>query len=442
LIPANTPAEIYQSKLCDADRAIELLPASGSVAMPFFCGQPPGLALAMARRARAGGFDGLRLYYAHGSQGLADALFHDDIIPDAIAPHCLFPAGPDRAVLNRGRSDHRKRLFFVPCSFSQMPRLMSEYIRLDAVLLQVSPMDRGGWMSTGTVGAFSIAAAQSARIVIVEVNPRMPRTQGSAIHVRDVTAIVEHESPVAELERYPPTPTDEAIARLLAPMVHDGSCLQFGIGALPSAVASLLGNRNDLGIHTELMSDAILDLIERGQVTNRRKVYEPGRSVFTIAYGTKRLYEALHDNAGFACLPANLVNTPSIVGMNPNVVSINSFVEVDLTGQVNAEAVAGHQYSAVGGQLDFVRGAGISQNGVSILAAHATAAGGRASRIVTHLTGPSTDPRVDVHFIATEYGIADLRGKSTTERARALIAIAAPEFRDELSHGARSRNLI
>jgi itaconate CoA-transferase len=400
------------------------------------------MAQALARRARAGGFQELKLYYAHGSQALADALFHDDIVPDAIAPHCLFPAGPDRALLNRGRNDHHKRLFFVPSSFSQMPRLVSEYVQLDAITLQVAPMDQGGWFSTGTVSAFSIAAASVAKTVIVEVNPRMPRTYGSAIHIRDVDAVVEHTSEVAELPRHPSGPIDEAIAAQLAPLVKDGSCLQFGIGALPSAVAGLLGDRNDLGIHSELMSDAVLDLIERGQVTNKRKIYEPGRSVFTIAYGTRRLYDALHDNAGFACLPANMVNTPAIVGSNPDVVSINSFVEVDLTGQVNAEAVAGLQYSAVGGQLDFVRGAGMSKRGVSVLAAHATAARGKASRIVTHLTGPSTDPRVDVHFIATEHGLADLRGKSTTERAKALIAIAAPEFRDELLHGARSRNLL
>jgi itaconate CoA-transferase len=225
-------------------------------------------------------------------------------------------------------------------------------------------------------------------------------------------------------------------------MIRDGACLQFGIGALPSAVAALLDDRNDLGIHTELMSDSVLDLIERGQVTNRRKVFEPGRSVFTIAYGTRRLYDALDDNAGFAALPCNIVNNPATIGQNPHVVSINSFVEVDLTGQVNAEAVGGRQYSAAGGQLDYVRGAAVSPGGISILAAHATAARGKASRIVPIISGPSTDPRVDVQFIATEHGLADLRGKSTTERAKALIAIAAPEFRDQLQHEARRLNYL
>jgi itaconate CoA-transferase len=438
----STPTELYKSKLTTADEAVALLPSTGNLAMPFFSGQPPRLLQALADRAKRGTLDAVRLYFAHASPAMAETLFHDNIVPDAIALHTMFPSYEDRKLFMAGRADGHKRLFFVPSSFSQMARVVSEYIKLDAALVQVSPMDRGGWMSTGTIGAFTLEAVQAARTVIVEVNPLMPRTHGSAIHIRDVHAVIEHTSELPEIPVRRPNALDEQMAQHIVHLVKDGSCLQFGVGGVPSAVGTLLADRNDLGIHSELLNDIMMDLIERGNVTNKYKVFETGRTVYTIALGTKRLYEAMHDNAGLVCTRAALVNLPTVIGTNPNVVSINSFIEVDLTGQVNAEAVSGHQYTAVGGQLDFVRGASLSQGGVSVLCAPSTAARGTASRIVPLLTGPSTDPRVDVHYIATEYGLADLRGKSTTERAIALINIAAPEFREELTHAAKKRNLL
>jgi itaconate CoA-transferase len=229
---------------------------------------------------------------------------------------------------------------------------------------------------------------------------------------------------------------------MIADMVPDGACLQMGVGALPDIVCSQLRGRKELGIHTEALCPGMIDLIEAGVVTNRCKRLNPGKTVFTFAMGQKAMYDFLDDNPSVESHPVDYVNDPHVIAQNDNVVSINAALQIDLTGAVNAEHLLGHQYSATGGQLDFVRGAYASRGGKSIIACHSTAAKGKVSRIVARLDGPVTTPRIDAHIVMTEFGRTDLKGKSSTERARALVALAHPQFRDGLTAAAAEMHLI
>src|SRR6202035_4758260 len=266
--------------------------------------------------------------------------------------------------------------------------------------------------------------------LIVEVNDNMPRVYGSLsqLHVSEVEAIVEDNVPLPELPVNKSGPEDATIGRMIAEMVPDGACLQMGVGALPNLGVSQTQSRKDIGIHTEALCPGMIDLIEAGVVTNRRKRLNPGKTVFTFAMGQKAMYDFLDDNPSVESHPVDYVNDPFVIAQNDNVVSVNAALEIDLTGEVNAEHMLGHQYSATGGQLDFVRGAYASRGGKSFIACHSTAAKGKVSRIVARLDGPVTTPRIDTQFVVTEFGWADLKGKSSTERAKALIALAHPEF--------------
>jgi itaconate CoA-transferase len=273
---------------------------------------------------------------------------------------------------------------------------------------------------------------------MVEVNPKMPRVFGdSSVHISEVDAIVENESPLFALPSRAATELDETISKYIVEMVPDGATLQVGIGGVPNAVCGGLTNHKDLGIHTELMMPSLVALIRSGAVTNKLKTLNRHKNVYTLATGDEAFYEFLNDNSSMELYPVDYVNDPYVIGQNDRVISISAFLEVGLDGEVNSEALEGKQYSAPGGQLDFVRGAQLSKGGKSILTAYSCAAKGSVSRIVPKIQGPTTDPRADTQYIVTEYGVADMSGKSTAERAEALIAIAHPKFRDELRRGAR-----
>ena len=323
---------------------------------------------------------------------------------------------------------------FVPVAFSQSPQLLSKRIDLDVCITTVSPMDRHGWFTFGTSNDYTSTAARSARRLIVEVNPAMPRVFGnSLLHVFEVDAIVENRCPLPEISCGKPSPEERTIARIIAGMIDDGACLQMGIGTLPAAVCELLNDRKDLGVHTELMTPALARLIHCGAVTNKAKTTYRGRSVFTFAMGDAAFYDFINDNPAFHSLPVNIVNDPRHIAKNDNVVSVNGTLQIDLGGACNSEHLLGRQYSGSGGQLDFVRGATASKGGKSIIACQSTASKGTVSRIVPVLDGPVTTPRNDTHFVVTEYGWADLKGKSMSQRADALIALAHPKFRDKLA---------
>lgn len=425
----------YSEKVTTAERAVRLIPARGALAMSMAVSQPPMLLAALEARIKAGEIEQLRTYYSH-SVAAARAILKYEYM-DVIHPHPFFLTQIERELVRRGAEEERKVVHYMPGNFSSMPRILAE-IGIDVLLVMVSPMDKAGFFSCGTNGDYTIPTARIAKRVIVEVNPQMPRVFGdSAIHLSDVDAIVEHESPLAELPRRPVTEIERNISGYVVGMVPDRATLQIGVGAVPNAVCAALTNHKDLGIHTEMMSPALAALIRAGAVSNKYKNIHRHKNVYTLAAGDRDLYDFLNDNSSMELYSVDHVNDPYVIGQNDNVISINAFLEVGLDGAVNSEVVQGRQYSAPGGQLDFVRGAQLSTGGKSILTAYSTAMGGKVSRIVPRIDGPATDPRADTQYIVTEYGVANLVGKSTTERAAALIAIAHPKFRADLIQQAR-----
>lgn len=430
-------AEQYRAKLRTADEAVSDIANDSDIAIGMAVAEPPALLAALAARVEQGSLANLRPWYFHSLVHAGSTLLRYELL-DRVHPHCMFLSPVERALIRRGEADGRIPIEFVPVAFSESSRLLSERVQLDAFVTTVSPMDRHGWFTFGTSNDYATTAARSARRLIVEVNPRMPRVFGeSLLHISEVDAIVEHEAPLFEAAYPPPTAEDGTIADIVAGLIGDGACIQMGIGTLPNAVSAKLESHRDLGIHTELMTPALARLIQCGAVTNRRKTTYRGRSVFTFAMGDRAFYDFLDDNPSMHSAPVQIVNDPRHIAKNDNVVSVNATLQVDLGGACNSEHMLGRQYSGAGGQLDFVRGACASNGGKSMIVCHSTAKDGAISRIVPRLDGPVTTPRNDTHIVATEYGWVDLKGKSLAERAEALISIAHPRFRDDLSRAAR-----
>jgi itaconate CoA-transferase len=435
---------LYQSKLTTPTDAVGPIASGVNLSMGMAMNEPPALLKALADRAAAGKVDDLKVYYFESTRVAGETILRYEL-SDRIHPYCMFITEVERALIKRGEQDGgRKVLSYVPSNFHQSSRLLTEHIGIDTFLVTVSPMDRHGFFTLGTGNDYSSKVARAAKHMIVEVNDQMPRVYGSLaqLHVSEVETIVENNVPLLELPVRASGPEDVAIGKMVAEMVPDGACLQMGVGALPDLVCSYLRGRKDLGIHTEALCPGMIELIEGGVVTNRRKRLNPEKTVFTFAMGQKAMYDFLDDNPSVESHPVDYVNDPYIISQNDNVISINAALQIDLTGAVNAEHMLGHQYSATGGQLDFVRGAYASRGGKSMIACHSTAAKGKASRIIDRLEGPVTTPRMDTHIVVTEFGWADLKGKSSTERAKALIALAHPEFQAGLAAAAREMHLI
>ena len=347
----------------------------------------------------------------------------------------LFVGAQSRPAVKEGRGD------FTPCCFSDVPSLLRE-LTVDAAVIQVSPPDRHGYVSCGVSVDYTLPAAKCAKTVIAQVNRRMPRTLGdTCLHVSEIDCFVEIDHPVLEIPLPKIGEAEKAIGENCAKLVRDGDTLQLGIGAIPDAVLLFLKDKKDLGIHSEMISDGVVELIENGVITNARKNLHPGKSVVSFLMGTKRLYDYADDNPAVAMYPVDYVNDPYVVGKNDNLVSINSCVQVDFMGQVAAESVGTTQISGIGGQMDFIRGARLSKGGRAVIAIASTAAGGKISKIVPFLDQGAavTTSRTDVDYIVTEYGIAHLRGKTLKDRARALISIAHPKFREELGEAFEER---
>lgn len=435
---------VYAEKLTTPNDAVSGIPSGSRLSMGMYAGEPPALLNALAQRAERGEVGDLRVYYYETAKIAGDTILRYEL-NDRIKPYSMFVTGVERALIRRGLEDGgRKVINYVPSNFHQAPRLLADEIGIDTFVHTVSPMDQHGYFSLGTGNDYSSRIARSARRLILEVNSYMPRVQGDGaeIHISEVDAIVENNVPLIELPTRAASPEDEVISQIIAGLVPDGACLQMGVGALPNLVCAALRERNDLGIHTEALNPGLVDLVRAGVVTNRRKSIDRGKSVFTFAMGQKSMYDYLDGNPSVFSRPVDYVNDPRIIARNDNVVSINATLQIDLTGACNSEHMLGHQYSASGGQLDFVRGAYASKGGRSIIAARSTAAKGVISRIVPRLDGPVTTPRIDTHFIVTEYGSANLKGLSSTERALRIIELAHPDFRDELTLAARKMHLI
>jgi len=327
----------------------------------------------------------------------------------------------------------------VPNHFSEVPRLLRETTRCSMVLAAAAPMDAHGYFSLGTSCDY-VAPFIGKVPFFLEVNERMPRTfGGNLVHASQVVGWTAVDRPLVEVPPAAPSPVDERIAALIAPMIPDGATIQAGIGAIPNALLAGLGDHRELGVHTELLSDSLVDLIEAGVVTGTHKRLHPGRAVTTFALGTQRLYDFLHENAAVEFLPVDYVNDPRVVAEEECFVSINATIEVDLIGQCASETLGGHYWSSSGGQADFARGAMYSRLGKAFIVLPSTAIDGTVSRIRGTLSPGSvvTTLKNTVDHIVTEHGVADMRGRSISERASALIAIADPRFRDELTQQAR-----
>lgn len=338
------------------------------------------------------------------------------------------------------------RADYTPIFLSEVPALFREgRIVLDYALIQVSPPDEHGYCSFGVATDIVKSAAESANVVVAEVNSNAPRALGDCfIHVRDIDAMVPSDEPILEAPQGVPDKLSELIAKNIADLIEDGATLQLGIGSIPDAVLHFIGDRRDLGIHTEMFSDGVIDLVEKGVITNAKKSLHRGKIIASFVLGSRRLYDFIDNNPMVEFHPTEYTNDPFLIAQNDNMVAINSALEVDLTGQVCADSLGTMFYSGIGGQVDYVRGASRSKNGKAIIALPSTAQGGEFSRIVTTLkpgAGVVTS-RGDVHYVVTEFGTAYLHGKSIRERAMALIQIAHPKFRSSLLAEAKQRSLV
>ncbi|MBT3316581.1 acetyl-CoA hydrolase/transferase family protein [bacterium] len=351
----------------------------------------------------------------------------------------LFVGHNVRSAVNEGRAD------YVPIHLHQMPELLRTEIKPDVALVQVSPPDEHGFCSFGIEVGITRPAALASTKIIAEVNRRMPRTLGNGfIHVSKLDACIEVDRP---LDTYSPgslTDIEKTIGKHVAGLIDDGACLQLGIGGIPDAVLDFLHDRKDIGIHTEMFSDGLLELMDRGVVTGDRKTFHPGKIIAGFTIGSEKLYDYIHDNALIEFHPSDYVNDPFNIARNDNMVAINSALQVDLTGQVCADSIGAYIYSGFGGQVDFMRGAAMSKGGIPVTAMPATAVGGEVSRIVPMLNEGAgvVTSRADVHYVVTEYGVAQLHGKCVRDRAKALVEIAAPQFQESLLRAAHKRRLF
>lgn len=326
---------------------------------------------------------------------------------------------------------------FVPCNFHEVPELLKKgFYRMDVAAVQVSYPDKDGYCSFGVSCDYTKTAAEIAQITIAEMNRQMPYIKGdNLIHISELDYIVKVDRPLFELKKTKITDVERAIGKVCSELIPDGATLQLGIGAIPDAVLLYLENRKDLGIHTEMFTDGVMEMIKKGVITGNKKTLHKHKVVSSLIMGSKELYDFINNNDVIEMYPVNYTNSPFIIGQNKNMVSINSCIEMDLMGQVASESISNKQFSGTGGQVDFLRGAKLSEGGISILAFPSTTNDCKISKIVTTLKEGSivTDPRTEIDYVATEYGYVRLRGLSLKQRAMALISIAHPKFRYELT---------
>lgn len=343
--------------------------------------------------------------------------------------NALFVGGSTRKAVEEGRAD------YTPCFFHEIPRLFTDgCLPVDVAFIQVSLPDERGYCSFGISVDYTQPAAQAAKLVIAQVNKNMPYTYGNGIHLKDIDFIVEKDEPLIELPPPKIGETERKIGEYVASLIHDGDTLQLGIGAIPDAVLSFLGEKKNLGIHSEMFSDGVVDLARKGVITNKKKTIDQGKFVSCFLMGTKKLYDFVNNNPDVLMERVDYTNDPFVVAKIDNIISINSAMQVDLMGQVNAEMIGYKQFSGVGGQVDFVRGASRAKGGKAIIAMPSTAGHGKISKIVPLLDEGAavTTSRNDVDYVITEFGIAPLKGRTLRQRAIALIKIAHPDFRDGL----------
>jgi acyl-CoA hydrolase len=427
--------EHYRSKIRTAEEALQVVKSGDRVSIHQGCSEPEDLVRAMLKRAPE-----LRdVEVVHmATMGSADYTRPEY---QGHFRHAAFFIGANvRQAVQEGRAD------FIPIFLGEIEGLFkSGAMPLDVALVQCTPPDDYGFMSLGAGVDITLTAAQYAKHVIVEVNDQAPRTLGDCfLHVSKADAIVETSHPLAEYKQAEVTDVHRAIACHVANLIPNGATVQMGIGEIPEAVLGALRDHQDLGVHSEMVPDGIIELIQTGVVNNEKKTIHPHKVITAFVLGTKPLFDFLHNNPIFEFHPTAYTNDPFIIAQNDRMVAINSALEIDLSGQVCADSIGHLPYSGIGGQVDFIRGAARSKGGIPIIALASTARGGTVSRITPALrTGAGVvTSRGDVHYVVTEHGVAYLHGKTLRQRAEALIQIAQPEFRDELTQAARKLGIL
>jgi 4-hydroxybutyrate CoA-transferase len=425
----------YRSRIVTADEALSVVQSGQRVYIHNGCAEPTELVQALTRRGPEL-FDVEVVHMA--TMGIADYSLPE--YEGHFRTNALFIGGNVRRAVQEGRAD------YTPIFLGEIEGLFrSGALPIDVALLQCTPPDSYGYMSLGTAVDISITVAQCARHVIVEINDQMPRTLGDAfLHVSRVNAFIETSHPLPEYPKHEVTEQHRAIARNVAELIPDGATIQTGIGGIPEATLALLGNHKDLGIHSEMAPDGVIDLIKAGVINGERKTLHPHKVIAGFVLGSKALFDFIDNNPMFEFHPTAYCNDPFIIAQNDRMVAINSAIEVDLTGQVCSDSMGQMMYSGIGGQVDFLRGAARSKGGVPIIALPSTAKSGSLSRIVPMLqpgAGVVTS-RGDVHYVVTEHGVAYLHGKTLRQRVEALIAVADPRFRPELEDAARKSKLL
>jgi len=414
----------WKARAVSPEEAVAHIKSGMKVFIHGAAATPTLLLLALCKRQD---LEDVRLYHLHLS---GDIPFADPVQRGRFFSTSLFTGEALRKPVEEGRAD------FMPIFLADIPRLFtSGVIRLDAAIIQLSPPDRHGICTLGTSVDAAKAAADSAPLLIAEINDQMPRTHGNTVVRFDrVNTFIHTDRSLIEHHALPETDVEARIGEIIAGLVEDGSTLQTGIGAIPNAVLSRLSDKHELGVHTEMFSDRVVELVELGVITNRLKKIHPNRITTSFVDGSKRLYDFVNDNPTVEFHPSDRTNDTALIRQNDKVVAINSALEIDLTGQVCADSLGHRIYSGIGGQMDFIHGAALSKGGKPIIALSATAAKGTVSRIVPELKPGAgvVTTRGHVHWVVTEFGAVNLHGKTLRERGEALISIAHPDFRMEL----------
>ena len=415
---------IYQERTVTADEAVARIKSGDRVVIGHAVGEPSYLLEVMVEHAQ----DYRDVEIVH-MVAMGKCEYCKPEYAANFRHNALFAGGGSRDAISEGRGDYTPTFFF------EVPQLFHTTLPVDVALVSVTPPDENGNCSLGVSADYTLEAIRQAKLVIAQVNAQMPYTYGdSIVSVEDIDVFVRHDAPIIELGSPKIGPVEEAIGRNCASLIKDGDTLQLGIGAIPDAVLLFLKDKKDLGIHSEMFSDGVVELVKAGVITNKRKNFHTGKFVATFLMGTKRLYDFVDHNPDVEMYPVDYVNHPVVAARNDNLVSINSCVQVDLMGQVCSESIGFKQISGVGGQVDFIRGAALSKGGRAIIAMPSTAAKGTVSRIVAlpDKGAAITTSRNDVDYVVTEYGIAHLKGRTLRDRARALIEIAHPAFQPDL----------
>jgi acyl-CoA hydrolase len=423
--------ENYDSLVMEAKQAVQLIQDGDGVVYPIQPGEPEAFNTALNE---VEGIKDVRLYRMLPGLPILDKTREE------IQQISIFLSGHDRKAFNQGLVD------LLPNNFSDIPALLLQREAEPVLVATVSPMDEEGNFSLGTSNSYFGPLVEHAKRIIVEVNKNMPRTFGEQnnIHISQVAGIIENDAPLPELPNPKPSEKDLEIGKLIADMVQDGDTIQIGFGSMPNAVMQYLMDKKDLGIHTEMLPDKLVDLVENGVVTNSNKTLHQGKSVATFAIGSRRLYDYMDNNPDVLMLPCTQTNSLPLMAQLDNLIAINSTVEVDFLGQCNSERVRDTYFSSTGGQHDFMKGVRLTLNGTGIICLYSTAKNDQISTIVSKLYNgaPVSTTKNDIDKVVTEYGVAELKGKTIRERVEALIAIAHPKFRDELTQEAKEMGYL